>query len=278
VESRAGWVCPAAPSSLTLIAEHDSVSLAGFAAEDSYYEVASHFRRADQATGGRGANTDDLRSSFRDELAGALMIATLNGKLKLRDPGRLIVETAGLGYEIFVPLNTYYRMPSVGAEVELEIRQIVREDAILLYGFATAPEKQAFDLLMSVQHVGAKLALAVLSVLSPKDLAAAITGDDVERLDAVPGVGAKVAERIVRELRDKTGRLTLTMSERMIAASADGHTDARSLLDDAVSALLNLGYKPAEAKRAVDSVEGFEDKDGLETLIRKSLAIILGEK
>ena len=103
------------------------------------------------------------------------MIATLNGRLKLRDPGRLIVETAGVGYEIFVPLNTYYRMPSVGTEVELEIRQIVREDAILLYGFATAGEKQAFDLLMSVQHVGAKLALAVLLVLSPKDLAAAIT-------------------------------------------------------------------------------------------------------
>ena len=130
------------------------------------------------------------------------MIAMLNGRLKLRDPGRLIVETAGVGYEIFVPLNTYYRMPSVGAEVELEIRHIVREDAILLYGFATALEKQAFDLLMSVQHVGAKLALAVLSVLSPRDLAAAVTHEDVERLDAVPGVGAKVAERIVRELRD----------------------------------------------------------------------------
>jgi holliday junction DNA helicase RuvA len=206
------------------------------------------------------------------------MIATLNGRLKLRDPGRLIVETAGLGYEIFVPLNTYYRMPSVGAEVELEIRQIVREDAILLYGFATAPEKQAFDLLMSVQHVGAKLALAVLSVLSPQDLAAAITHDDVERLDAAPGVGAKVAERIVRELRDRVGGLTLTMSERTIAASTDGHTNAGSLLDDAVSALLNLGYKPVEAKRAVDSVVGFDDKDGLETLIRRSLAIILGER
>jgi Holliday junction DNA helicase RuvA len=206
------------------------------------------------------------------------MIAALNGRLKLRDPGRLIVETAGVGYEIFVPLNTYYRMPSVGAEVELEIRQIVREDAILLYGFATVQEKTAFDLLISVQHVGAKLALAVLSVLSPKDLAAAITHEDVERLDAVPGVGAKVAERIVRELRDKIGGLNLTTPERMIAASANGHTDVRSLVDDAVSALINLGYKPIEAKRAVDSVEGFDDKEGLETLIRKSLAIILGEK
>jgi holliday junction DNA helicase RuvA len=119
------------------------------------------------------------------------MIAILSGKLKLRVPGRLIVETAGVGYEVFVPLSTYYRMPSVGAEVELEIRQIVREDAILLYGFATAVEKHAFDLLMGVQHVGAKLALAVLSVLSPQDLVAAFTHEDVERIDAVPGVAPK---------------------------------------------------------------------------------------
>src|SRR6202158_5709525 len=140
-------------------------------------------------------------------------------------------------------------MPSVGAEIELEIRQIVREDAILLYGFATAPEKQAFDLLVSVQHVGAKLALAVLSVLSPKDLAAAITHEDVERIDAVPGVGAKVAERIVRELRDKVGGLNL-MPEQVIATSSNGHAIEVSLVDDAMSALINLGYKPAEAKRA----------------------------
>ena len=123
------------------------------------------------------------------------MIATLSGKLTQREPGRLIVETAGVGYEIFVPLSTYYRIPSVGAEIDLELRQIVRADAILLYGFATVAEKHAFDLLMSVQHVGSKLALAVLSVLSPRDLAAAITHEDVERIDAVPGVGAKVAER-----------------------------------------------------------------------------------
>jgi Holliday junction DNA helicase RuvA len=97
------------------------------------------------------------------------MIAALSGKLKLRDePGRLIIETAGVGHEIFIPLSTYYRMPSVGAEVEVQIRQIVREDAILLYGFATIAEKHAFDLLMGVQHVGSDLALAVLSVLHPR--------------------------------------------------------------------------------------------------------------
>jgi len=207
------------------------------------------------------------------------MIATLSGKLKLRDPGRLIVDTAGVGYEIFVPLSTYYRMPSIGAEVELEVRQVVREDALLLYGFASPAEKQAFDLLMGIQHVGPKLALAILSVLAPKDLVAAISHEDVERIDAVPGVGAKVAERIVRELRDKVKELNLAAPVRMdAAASSNGHAQAGSLIDDAVSALLNLGYKPAEAKRAVDAVDAIDEKDGLESLIRKSLAIILGEK
>jgi Holliday junction DNA helicase RuvA len=207
------------------------------------------------------------------------MIATLSGKLKLRDPGRLIVDTAGVGYEIFVPLSTYYRMPSVGAEVELEVRQVVREDALLLYGFASPAEKQAFDLLMGVQHVGPKLALAILSVLAPKDLVAAISREDVERIDAVPGVGAKVAERIVRELRDKVKELNLAAPVSTdAAASSNGHEQAGSLIDDAVSALINLGYKPAEAKRAVDAVDAIDEKDGLESLIRKSLAIILGEK
>jgi Holliday junction DNA helicase RuvA len=206
------------------------------------------------------------------------MIATLSGKLKLRDPGRLIVDTAGVGYEVFVPLSTFYRMPSVGAEVELEVRQVVREDALLLYGFATAAEKQAFDLLMGIQHVGPKLALAILSVLAPKDLVTAIRHEDVELIDAVPGVGAKVAERIVRELRDKVGELNLTVPARTDGGSSNGHAREGSLVDDAVSALINLGYKPAEAKRAVDAVAAFDEKDGLESLIRKSLAIILGEK
>jgi holliday junction DNA helicase RuvA len=207
------------------------------------------------------------------------MIATLSGKLQLREPGRLIIATAGVGYEVLVPLSTYYRMPSVGAEVELQIRQVVREDALLLYGFASSAEKQAFDLLMGVQHVGPKLALAILSVVAPQDLVAAISQEDVERIDAVPGVGAKVAERIVRELRDKIKELNLSAPLRIeAAASANGQAGGGSLLDDAVSALINLGYKPAAAKRAVDAVEVSEEQEGLEGLIRKSLAIILGEK
>src|SRR5437762_10130622 len=133
------------------------------------------------------------------------MIATLAGMLRLREAGRLVIEAGGIGYEIFIPLSTYYRVPSAGTYIRLEIRQVVREDAITLYGFATEAEKAAFDLLIGVQHVGPKLALAVLSVLAPDDLASAIAHDDVDRIDAVPGVGAKVAERVVRELRDKVG-------------------------------------------------------------------------
>jgi holliday junction DNA helicase RuvA len=205
------------------------------------------------------------------------MIAMLNGRLRVREAGRVVIETAGVGYEVFVPLGTYYRMPGLGQPVELEIRQVVREDAFLLYGFATPSEKQAFDLLMGVQHVGPKLALAVLSVLSPEDLVGAITHEDVERIDAVPGVGAKVAERIVRELRDKIGALSLVAPAHTVAPSGNGA--GGSMLDDAMSALVNLGYKPAEAKRAVDSIELPEKEQGsLEILMRKSLAVLLGEK
>ena len=205
------------------------------------------------------------------------MIAMLSGRLRLRESSRIVVETGGVGYEVFVPLSTYYRMPGAGAAVELELRQVVREDAITLYGFATGGEKRAFDLLMGVQHVGPKLALAVLSVLAPDELAAAISREDVARIDAVPGVGAKVAERIVRELRDKVGALSLAASAQAPAA-VNGNGAASSMLDDAVSALVNLGYKPAEAKRAAESVADPEGEEQLETLIRKSLAVLLGEK
>ena len=206
------------------------------------------------------------------------MIASLAGRVKLRDAGRLVVETGGVGYEVFIPLATYYRIPSIGLPVELEIRQVVREESITLYGFATAGEKQAFDLLLGVQHVGPKLALAILSVLSPEDLVEAIAQEDVDRIDAVPGVGPKVAERCVRELRDKISALNIAMTERPAGASTNGHGGATPMLDDALSALVNLGYKPIEAKRAVDSIGADGAQEGLEELIRKSLAVLLGEK
>ncbi len=208
------------------------------------------------------------------------MIASLRGTLTVREPGRVVVETGGVGYEVTVPLATYYRLPTVGNEVFLQIRQVVREDALLLYGFSEAVEKLAFDLLTQVQHVGPKHALSVLSVMSPEDLSDAIAREDIRKLDAVPGVGPKVAERIVRELRDKTGGLRDGARPRpadaaVAAAPANG---AGVLMDEAVSALVNLAYKPVEARRAVDSVVAVNPDADLETLIRQSLAVLLGEK
>jgi Holliday junction DNA helicase RuvA len=213
------------------------------------------------------------------------MIATLTGTLTVRDAGRIVVDTAGVGYEVLIPLSTYYRLPHIGNVVALEIRQVVREDALTLYGFSTAVEKRAFDLLMSVQHVGPKLALAVLSVMAPEELVSAISKGDVERIDAVPGVGPKVAERVVRELRDKVGDLRLMAPSASVidgagraAASANGVPAGP--LDEAISALVNLGMKPSEAKRAVETVVA-QDRaaaDNLEVMIRKSLAVLLGEK
>ena len=113
------------------------------------------------------------------------MIASLTGTLTVRDANRIIVETGGVGYEVLIPLSTYYRLSSAGERVALEIRQVVREDSITLYGFSSATEKRAFDLLMSVQHVGPKLALAILSVLAPEELVAATLKGDVARIDAV---------------------------------------------------------------------------------------------
>jgi Holliday junction DNA helicase RuvA len=238
------------------------------------------------------------------------MIATLNGRLKAREAGRIVVETGGVGYEVFVPLSTYYGLPPMGAPVELEIRQVVREDALMLYGFLSVAEKHAFDLLMRVQHVGPKLALAILSVLSPEELLAAITREDVARIDAVPGVGPKVAERVVRELRDKVSELRLLAPGVESGGAGSGARDgaagasAPGPLDDAISALVNLGYKPGEAKRAVDSVmarraaaarmaadviatgadaaergaAGGDPGVNLEAVIRESLAVLLGER
>lgn len=212
------------------------------------------------------------------------MIAALKGTLEVRDPARIVVATGGVGYEVFIPLTTFYRLPAIGETVGLQIRQVVREDAITLYGFSSTIEKRAFDMLLSVQHVGPKLALAILSVLEPDELVAAIRREDIEKIDSVPGVGPKVAERVVRELRDKVDTLRLTDA---VVENANGAARAPkpasgppTLEDDAISALVNLGVKPAEAKRTVDAVlsAAANGAPELETVVRKSLGVLFGEK
>src|SRR5260370_6251129 len=198
-------------------------------------------------------------SALSEFLVGQEVIATLAGTLAARDANRIVVETVGIGYEVLIPLSTYYRLPPTGESVALEIRQVVRADALTLYGFSIGTEKRAFDLLMSVQHVGPTRALAILSVLAPEELVAAISKGDVERIDAVPGVGPKVAERVVRELRDRVGDLKLvapstTHTSGSTRPAPPGNGIPAGPLDEAISALVNLGMKPVEANRIVQAV------------------------
>ena len=168
------------------------------------------------------------------------MIGRIQGVLTEKNPPQVVVVAHGVGYEIDVPMSTFYHLPRTGENVELLTHLVVREDAHLLYGFLTAGERTAFRQLLKVSGVGPKVALSVLSGLSVDDLAAAIAGQDAARLTKVPGVGKKTAERLVLELRDKLS--PLTVGGRAQPAPARG---------DVVNALLALGYNDREAQAAV---------------------------
>lgn len=168
------------------------------------------------------------------------MIGRIQGILAEKNFPQVVVTCHGVGYEIDVPMSTFYPLPRTGEEVTLLTHLVVREDAHLLYGFLTAGERTAFRQLLKISGVGPKVALAVLSGLSVDDLAAAVTNGDAARLTKVPGIGKKTAERLVLELRDKLPKVTGTAR----AESADGGGDV-------IGALLGLGYNEREAQAAV---------------------------
>jgi len=172
------------------------------------------------------------------------VIAHLRGTLISRHPARIVVEVHGVGYEVQVPVGTFAQLPHQGDEAALHIHTHVREDAMLLFGFATATEKRLFEKLITVNGVGPKLALAILSGLAPEELGRALRASDYARLTAIPGVGKKTAERLVVELRDKIA--ASPDAEQATAAPAPG-----TAAEDVVSALVNLGYAPPLAQRAV---------------------------
>ena len=172
------------------------------------------------------------------------MIAHLHGRILEKQPTRVVVDVGGVGYDVAVPLSTFYGLGEPGADVALRVHTHVREDALALYGFATALELDLFDRLISISGIGPKLALAVLSGIEPLDLIGAIERGDLARLTAIPGVGKKTSERIVLELRDRLPRA------QAAAASSGG---APALRDDLLSALMNLGYHRPLAEKAVDS-------------------------
>ncbi|HEX4566091.1 MAG TPA: Holliday junction branch migration protein RuvA [Vicinamibacterales bacterium] len=172
------------------------------------------------------------------------MIARLKGTLVEKSPNRLIVDVAGVGYDILVPLSTFYGMGEAGSVVTLRVHTHVREDVIALYGFNTVLERDLFERLIAINGIGPKLALAVLSGIDTADLVRAIRTQDVARLTRIPGVGRKTAERIGLELKDR-----LPQGTEVDIATSDGG-DRRT---DLLSALTNLGYKGAVAEKAVDA-------------------------
>ncbi len=172
------------------------------------------------------------------------MIGYLEGKLKQLDATRAVVLAGGVGYEVHISLSTYYGLEG-RAEVSLEIYTHVREDTLALYGFATADEKFAFEKLISISGIGPTLAQKILSGIDAPDLADAIARSDARKVSSIPGVGKKTAERICLELRDK---LVFTDAQRAAVAA----TPTRSSIDDdVISALVNLGYKQAQAETAL---------------------------
>lgn len=203
------------------------------------------------------------------------MIAALRGALLSREEGACVVEAGGVGYLVQVSTHTAARLPAIGAEVRLRTRQIVREDALLLFGFADPDELRLFDLLITVNGVGPRMALAVLSGLTPTSLAEAVRGEQVARLVAVPGIGRKTAERLIMELRDKLDFMPVTLSATAPPA-APGRKRARvedARHEDAVAALLTLGYAPAQAQEAARAAAGaVEPSASLEALVKRALA------
>jgi Holliday junction DNA helicase RuvA len=176
------------------------------------------------------------------------VIARLKGTLAEKTPNRLTVDVGGVGYDVLVPLSTFYGIGEPGADVALRIHTHVREDVIALYGFGTALEQDLFERLISISGIGPKLALAVLSGIDPGDLVRAIRAQDVARLTRIPGVGKKTAERIGLELKDR-----LPPGGASGVGQPDATVPGDDLRSDLLSALTNLGYKGQVAEKAVDA-------------------------
>ena len=175
------------------------------------------------------------------------MIARLAGTLADKTPGRIIIDVQGVGYDLQVPLSTFYVIGDAGSAVTLRVHTHVREDVIALYGFATGLEQDLFERLISISGIGPKLALAVLSGMEPPDLVRAISSQDVARLTSIPGIGKKTAERIGLELKDR-----LPKSVQAAADAAKPATPEDQLRADLLSALLNLGYQRQAADKAIE--------------------------
>jgi Holliday junction DNA helicase RuvA len=199
------------------------------------------------------------------------MIAFLRGKLLEKHPNQIIVDTAGVGYDVVIPISTFSALPDTGAEVALRIYTHVREDALTLFGFGTPEEKALFEKLISVNGIGPKLAITVLSGLATPVLIDAIRGGQVDQLVRIPGVGKKTAERMVLELKDKLEGLG---GGALPAVSSRTEPALSAIEQDVLSALLNLGCQRAPAEAAVRKARTAEPSSPFEPLFRKALELV----
>jgi Holliday junction DNA helicase RuvA len=191
------------------------------------------------------------------------VIAHLRGRVLEKHPNRIIVDVSGVGYDVAVPLSTFYGLGEAGSDIALRVHTHVREDTIALFGFATRLEQELFERLIGVSGIGPKVALAVLSGIEPAELIQAIKRADLARLTAIPGVGKKTSERIVLELKD---RLPLPAE----APTESGVERGGGLRDDVLSALVNLGYHRPLAEKAVDQALKIADGD-FERMLKQAL-------
>ena len=198
------------------------------------------------------------------------MIGFLSGKILEKDANTVIVDVSGVGYEVTIPLSTFYELGDVGSDVSLRIFTHVREDALQLFGFKTARERDIYLKLISVQGIGAKSGITMLSGMSADEIVTAIRTNNLARLTAIPGVGKKTAERIVVELRDKIADLTVDAAARGAAVGGSEPT-TDEVFDDALSALVNLGYQRNAAEKALQD----SAKDGTELTVQKLLRAAL---
>lgn len=198
-----------------------------------------------------------------------MMIAFLDGILEEKEPTRVVINVHGVGYEAAIPLSSYDRLPAPGQPVRLLTVPVIREDAHLLFGFMSTAERNTFLQLTSVNGIGPKLGLAVLSGLAVRDIKAAIANNDIKRLSSISGIGKKTAERIVLEMRDKLGKGDLM--EAVTGGKAPGPNEAK--LRDTLLALISLGHKQAEAQHMVRDIAGSVTPDmPLEEILRKVLS------
>lgn len=201
------------------------------------------------------------------------MIGRLRGTLAQKQPPQLLVDVGGVGYEVEAPMSTFYQLPAVGETVVLHTHLVVREDAHLLFGFASESERRLFRTLIKVNGVGAKLALTILSGISADEFARCVQDNDTAALVRLPGVGKKTAERLIVEMRD---RLADWEGEVVLPGVAPAETTTAPIRDetrDAISALISLGYKPPEASRLVSKVEteGLSSEEIIRAALRQTV-------